>query len=199
MFLFSRFISCNKVSVWRAKEFKVMFCVVFFLRAWRPAWSVGAKPFILTLHSTPSFRIPACVEGELTFDPQLLGCFTPWYTPEIGLFVNGLFYCPEVPLCSLSFMTACHSILTVCRWLLIWLAFSLDWVWSVGSKYDFLMQVRSRRNVEGLQQNPGEVGLFSGTEAAAPPLDAEISEKWAVFPIWHAFTVQRFKRKLFPC
>ncbi|XP_033941877.1 kit ligand a [Pseudochaenichthys georgianus] len=38
-------------------------------------------------------------------------------------------------------------------------------------------KVRSRRNVEGLQRNPGEVGLFSGTEATAPPLDAEISEK----------------------
>lgn len=38
-------------------------------------------------------------------------------------------------------------------------------------------KVRSRRNEEGLQQNPGEGGLFTGTEATAPPLDAEISEK----------------------
>ncbi|XP_059191753.1 kit ligand a [Centropristis striata] len=38
-------------------------------------------------------------------------------------------------------------------------------------------KVRSRRNEEGLQQNPGEDGLFAGTEASAPPLDAEISEK----------------------
>ncbi|XP_049429028.1 kit ligand a [Epinephelus fuscoguttatus] len=38
-------------------------------------------------------------------------------------------------------------------------------------------KVRSRRNEEDLQQNPGEGGLFTGTEATAPPLDAEISEK----------------------
>ncbi|CAK6954567.1 kit ligand a [Scomber scombrus] len=38
-------------------------------------------------------------------------------------------------------------------------------------------KVRSRRNEEDLQQNPGEVGLFTGTEGTAPPLDAEISEK----------------------
>lgn len=38
-------------------------------------------------------------------------------------------------------------------------------------------KVRSRRNEEDLQQNPGEDGLFTGTEGNAPPLDAEISEK----------------------
>ncbi|XP_029909785.1 kit ligand a isoform X3 [Myripristis murdjan] len=37
-------------------------------------------------------------------------------------------------------------------------------------------KVRSRRNQEELQ-NPGEGGLFTGTEGTAPPLDAEISEK----------------------
>ncbi|XP_044049502.1 kit ligand a isoform X3 [Siniperca chuatsi] len=38
-------------------------------------------------------------------------------------------------------------------------------------------KVRSRRNEEDLQQNPGEGGLFTGTEGTAPPLDAQISEK----------------------
>ncbi|KAM7415152.1 hypothetical protein PAMA_019802 [Pampus argenteus] len=38
-------------------------------------------------------------------------------------------------------------------------------------------KVRSRRNEEDLQQNPGEGGLFTGTEGTAPPLDDEISEK----------------------
>uniref|UniRef100_A0A8P4KQ88 Kit ligand n=1 Tax=Dicentrarchus labrax TaxID=13489 RepID=A0A8P4KQ88_DICLA len=38
-------------------------------------------------------------------------------------------------------------------------------------------KVRSRRNEEDLHQNPGESGLFTGTEGTAPPLDAEISEK----------------------
>ncbi|XP_042352266.1 kit ligand a [Plectropomus leopardus] len=38
-------------------------------------------------------------------------------------------------------------------------------------------KVRSRRNEADLQQNPGERGSFTGTEATAPPLDAEISEK----------------------
>ncbi|XP_073328804.1 kit ligand a [Pagrus major] len=38
-------------------------------------------------------------------------------------------------------------------------------------------KVRSRRNEEDLQQNPGEDGLFTGTEGTAPPLDAEITEK----------------------
>ncbi|KAF1386437.1 hypothetical protein PFLUV_G00094830 [Perca fluviatilis] len=38
-------------------------------------------------------------------------------------------------------------------------------------------KVRSRRNEEDLQQNPGEGGCFTGTEATAAPLDAEISEK----------------------
>ncbi|KAM3608615.1 uncharacterized protein V6R79_001652 [Siganus canaliculatus] len=38
-------------------------------------------------------------------------------------------------------------------------------------------KVRSRRNEEDLHQNPGEGGLFTGTEGTAPPLDAEISEK----------------------
>lgn len=37
-------------------------------------------------------------------------------------------------------------------------------------------KVRSRRNEDDLQQNPGEGGLFTGTEGTAPPLD-EISEK----------------------
>ncbi|KAM4618851.1 kit ligand a [Polymixia lowei] len=38
-------------------------------------------------------------------------------------------------------------------------------------------KVRSRRNPEDPEQNPGEGGLFTGTEGTAPPLDAEISEK----------------------
>ncbi|XP_054476414.1 kit ligand a [Anoplopoma fimbria] len=38
-------------------------------------------------------------------------------------------------------------------------------------------KVRSCRNEEDLEQNPGEGGLFTGTEGTAPPLDAEISEK----------------------
>lgn len=38
-------------------------------------------------------------------------------------------------------------------------------------------KVRSRRNQEDLQQNPGEGGLFTGIEGTAPPLDADISEK----------------------
>ncbi|XP_034391198.1 kit ligand a [Cyclopterus lumpus] len=38
-------------------------------------------------------------------------------------------------------------------------------------------KVRSCRNEEDLQQNPGERGLFTGTEVTAPPLDAEITEK----------------------
>ncbi|XP_041795715.1 kit ligand a [Chelmon rostratus] len=38
-------------------------------------------------------------------------------------------------------------------------------------------KVRSRRNEEDLQENPGEGALFTGTEGTAPPLDAEISEK----------------------
>lgn len=39
-------------------------------------------------------------------------------------------------------------------------------------------KVRSRRSEgEDLQENPGEGGLFTGTEGTAPPLDAEISEK----------------------
>ncbi|XP_018548158.1 kit ligand a isoform X1 [Lates calcarifer] len=37
-------------------------------------------------------------------------------------------------------------------------------------------KVRSRRNEEDLEQNPGAGGLFTGTEGTAPPLD-EISEK----------------------
>lgn len=38
-------------------------------------------------------------------------------------------------------------------------------------------KVRSRRNGEDLQENPGECGVFTGTEGTPPPLDAEISEK----------------------
>lgn len=38
-------------------------------------------------------------------------------------------------------------------------------------------KVRSRRNEDDLQQNPGEGGLFTGTEGTAPPLNAEITEK----------------------
>ncbi|XP_034540765.1 kit ligand a isoform X2 [Notolabrus celidotus] len=38
-------------------------------------------------------------------------------------------------------------------------------------------KLRSRRNGEDLEQNPGEGGLFTGTEGTAPPLNAEISEK----------------------
>lgn len=38
-------------------------------------------------------------------------------------------------------------------------------------------QVRSRRNEDDIEQNPGEIGLFTGTEGTAPPLDAGISEK----------------------
>ncbi|XP_070686978.1 kit ligand a [Pempheris klunzingeri] len=41
----------------------------------------------------------------------------------------------------------------------------------------FVWKVRSRRNEDDIQQNPGEGGLFTGTEGTAPPLDAEISEK----------------------
>lgn len=37
-------------------------------------------------------------------------------------------------------------------------------------------KVRSRRNEEDLQQNPGEGRLFTGTEGTAPPLDAEIEK-----------------------
>lgn len=37
-------------------------------------------------------------------------------------------------------------------------------------------KVRSRRNQDGVQQNPAEEGL-TGTEGTAPPLDTEISEK----------------------
>ncbi|XP_074489780.1 kit ligand a [Sebastes fasciatus] len=38
-------------------------------------------------------------------------------------------------------------------------------------------KVRSWRNEEDLQQNPGEGGLITGTEVTATPLDAETSEK----------------------
>ncbi|KAA8590363.1 hypothetical protein FQN60_014297, partial [Etheostoma spectabile] len=38
-------------------------------------------------------------------------------------------------------------------------------------------KVRSRRDEVDLQQNPDEGGRFTGTEATAAPLDAEISEK----------------------
>ncbi|CAJ1056109.1 kit ligand a isoform X1 [Xyrichtys novacula] len=38
-------------------------------------------------------------------------------------------------------------------------------------------KLRSRRNGDDLEQNPGEGGHFTGTEGTAPPLDAEISEK----------------------
>ncbi|KAL6106274.1 kitlg [Pungitius sinensis] len=38
-------------------------------------------------------------------------------------------------------------------------------------------KVRSCRNEEDPQQSPGEVGLFPGAEATAPPVDTEISEK----------------------
>lgn len=38
-------------------------------------------------------------------------------------------------------------------------------------------KVRSRRNREDLQQNPGEAGVFTETEGNTPPLDTEISEK----------------------
>ncbi|XP_027139402.1 kit ligand a isoform X1 [Larimichthys crocea] len=38
-------------------------------------------------------------------------------------------------------------------------------------------KVRSRRNEDDLQQNPGEDGLFTGREGNAPQLDPEISEK----------------------
>lgn len=51
-------------------------------------------------------------------------------------------------------------------------------------------QLRSRRTEEDLEQNPGEDGLFTGTEGTAPPLDAEISEKWALlFPDFYVFQV----------
>ncbi|XP_071781631.1 kit ligand a isoform X1 [Centroberyx gerrardi] len=38
-------------------------------------------------------------------------------------------------------------------------------------------KMRSRRNQEDLEQDPGEEGLFTGTEGTAPPLHAETSEK----------------------
>ncbi|XP_029991854.1 kit ligand a [Sphaeramia orbicularis] len=38
-------------------------------------------------------------------------------------------------------------------------------------------KLRSRRNEEDLQPNPGEDLFFTATEGTAPPLDAEISEK----------------------
>nr|XP_020448990.1 kit ligand [Monopterus albus]XP_020448991.1 kit ligand [Monopterus albus] len=41
----------------------------------------------------------------------------------------------------------------------------------------FVCKVRSRRREEDLQQNPGEGGLFTGTEGTVPTLDAEITEK----------------------
>ncbi|XP_056138106.1 kit ligand a [Lampris incognitus] len=40
-----------------------------------------------------------------------------------------------------------------------------------------IWKVRSRRNQGDPEQNPGEGGLFTGTEGTAPPLDSEISEK----------------------
>ncbi|XP_053742173.1 kit ligand a [Synchiropus splendidus] len=38
-------------------------------------------------------------------------------------------------------------------------------------------KVRSRRNAQDLQQNPGEAGVFTESEGNAPPLDTELSEK----------------------
>lgn len=48
---------------------KVFLC--FCPRPWteRPDRGDGAKPSLFTVHSTLSHGIPACVEGELTFDP----------------------------------------------------------------------------------------------------------------------------------
>lgn len=43
--------------------------------------------------------------------------------------------------------------------------------------YFLYPKVRSRRNEDDLQQNPGEDGLFTGREGNAPQLDPEISEK----------------------
>ena len=45
---------------------KLCFVVLFRPRSERPVWGGGAKPSLVTLHSTPSARIPACVEGEQT-------------------------------------------------------------------------------------------------------------------------------------
>lgn len=54
---------------------------------------------------------------------------------------------------------------------------SLLFIPLVALVFLLVWKVRSRRSEEDIEQNPGEDGLFTGTEGTAPPLDAEISEK----------------------
>lgn len=89
------------------------------------------------------------------------------------------FYCQEIWVCSVEFMTAGGDLLSsppVQRRLL------LVWVAEILGQNQFLasMQVRSRRSEEDLERNPGEDGLFTGTEGTVPPLHPDISEKWVV-------------------
>ncbi|KAM9854560.1 kit ligand a [Aulostomus maculatus] len=55
--------------------------------------------------------------------------------------------------------------------------FSLLFIPLLALVFLLVWKVRSRRNEEDVQRNPGEGGLFTGTQGTAPPLDAEISEK----------------------
>uniref|UniRef100_A0A3Q3WB54 Kit ligand n=1 Tax=Mola mola TaxID=94237 RepID=A0A3Q3WB54_MOLML len=54
---------------------------------------------------------------------------------------------------------------------------SLLFIPLVALVFLLVWKVRSRRTEEDIERNPGEGGLFTGTQGTAPPLDAEISEK----------------------
>ncbi|XP_039989779.1 kit ligand a isoform X2 [Xiphias gladius] len=82
-------------------------------------------------------------------------CPTTPYTVAAEGYLKGARFLPEV---------VERSLLSLLFIPLLALVFLLVW------------KVRSRRNEEDLQQNPGAGGLFTGTEWPAPPLD-EMSEK----------------------
>ncbi|XP_068596072.1 kit ligand a [Brachionichthys hirsutus] len=54
--------------------------------------------------------------------------------------------------------------------------FSLLFIPLLALVFLLVWKVRSRRNEDNVQQNPGESGHFTGTEGAASPLDHEMSE-----------------------
>lgn len=144
------------------------------LRAERPGRGGWAKPSLFTLDSARSPGIPARVEGKLTFDhfgrqAAQLRCY------DLGPFLQS----GDMSLFCGIFMTAGGGLSSSppmqCRLLLVCAA-------EVWGQNQFLtsVQVRSQRSEEDLERNPGEDGLFTGTEGTVPPLHPDVSEKWVV-------------------
>lgn len=97
------------------------------------------------------------------------------------MFIRGLFYYQEILLCSVVFITVGTSLLTsgagAVQVLCVAMVSADPENFNVTTWFPTFQQLRSRRNRDALEQNPGEEGLFTGTEGTAPPLHAEISEK----------------------